>query len=432
LGRGGKNVNVPISRAQVEESIRRRRAWSQWLEAQAQWDAKNFDMAIASATEASKVDPENLELTEGFKLMSANYNRVERSRKWIADATGMLGEQKLADALKAYRRAYAAWALSETESAIKNLEAEIDKIRIRRQQAEWLRDIGAAYDQEGFFEDALKYYKETLALQLDDNVTQRAERIEKRLASIAQAKALSEEGQALEVKGQLLEAVEKYKESLKFEADNALTAHTKELEETIKERRTRAAALRREAADLQKRNNDADALLRYRESQALWPDPELAKRIGDMEKTVTEKPQQVVRTPEDFGIGTQADAARLLQDGHALYKQARYGEALDAYRKSFAISKDDRLSDWIGRVESSLKEYEAVLQANVLIKEANNLYNEGDHGGALKKYRESLAIHPNAEVENFIKMVELNIVSLDMKLDMKNNNVRAEEATVKR
>jgi len=405
LGRGVEKINVSIPRSMVDDSIRRRKAWNQWMEAQSQWDVKNFDEAVANATEAAKIDPETLEITEGFRNMSANYARVLRSRKLTADAVALHGEQKYVDALKTYRRAYAAWALSETESSIKALESEIDKIRIRRQQAEWLKDTGAAYDQEGLFEDALKYYKETLALQPDESVSQRSERIERRLTSITQAKAFSAEGRDLESKGQLLEAVDKYKESLKFEADTTLETHMKELEETIKERRARAAALRREATDLQRRNNEAGALLRYRESHALWPDPELEKRIADMEKTVKETTQQVVRTPEDFGIGTQADATRLLQEGHALYKEGKYREALEVYRKSFSISKDDRLADWISRVETSLKEYEAVLQANILIKEANNLYNEGNRAGALEKYKESLVIHPNTEVENFIKML---------------------------
>ncbi|MCL2009662.1 MAG: hypothetical protein FWG71_03840 [Synergistaceae bacterium] len=406
LGRGAKNVHVPISRTRVDESIRRRKAWNQWQEAQSLWDAKNFDDAVENAAEASKTDPETIEITKGFETMSANYARVLRSRKLVEDASALHGEQNLIEALKIYRRAYAAWALSETEASIRALESDIDKMRIRRQQAEWLRDIAAAYDQEGLFENALRYYKETLVLQHEDSVAQRAERIENRLASIAKAKEFSGEGRELEAAGQLLEAVDKYKESLKFETDAALEAHTRELEETIRERRTRATALRREATDLQRRNNSAEALLRFRESYSLWAEPELEKIISDLEKTVTETTEQVVRTAEDFGIGTQADAARLLQEGHALYRDGKYKEALEIYHKSFAISKDVRLAEWISRVETSLKEYEAVLQANLLIKEANNLYNEGNHAGALEKYRESLSIHPNAEVENFINMLE--------------------------
>ena len=412
LGRGNKNVNVPISRARVEESVRRKKAWGQWVQATTQWDAQEYDASIANAREAAETDPETIEITNGLNTMNARFARVERARNLTADALALHGEQKLADALKSYRRSYAAWELPGTETSIKNLEVEIDRLRVRRQQAEWLRDTGAAYDQEGLFEEALQYYKEMLALLPDEAVQQRTERIERRLDSIAQAKAFADEGRTLEANGQLLTAVEKYKESLKLEASESLANHTKELEETIRERRTRAAALRREAADLLKKNNDAEALLRYRESQALWPDLDLEKRIAELEKTVTTASSQPMRSPEDFGIGTQADAARLLQDGHALYKEGKYRESLDLYRKSHAISKDQRLADWISRVETSLREYDAVQKANILIKDGNNFYNEQKYAEALAKYRESLAIHPNAEVENFMKHI-VEVVSSD-------------------
>ena len=414
LGRGSKHINVPIAKSMVEDSVRRKEAWGLWTTALTLWDAKNFDEAIQNAQAAATMDPETIEITDGLKTLNSYYARVERSRKLNVEATALRGEQRLADALKTLRRSYAAWALQETEASIKELESEIDKIREKRQQAEWLRDTGAAYDQEGFFEEALKLYKETLAIQPDPSLEQRADRIEKRLASIAQANTFAQEGRKLETEAQLLAAVEKYKESLKLEANADLDNHMKELEETIKERRTRAATLLREATDLQKKNKNAEALLRYRESQALWPDAALEKRIADLEKIVTESPQQVVRSPEDFGIGTQADATRLLQEGHVLYKQGKYREALEGYRKSYAISKDQRLADWISRVETSLKEYEAVLRANILIKEANNLYNEGKFTEALTKYKESLVIHPNAEVENFTKHIEDNIKSADV------------------
>lgn len=414
LGRGSKNVNVPIARSMVDDSIRRKRAWGQWTEAQTLWDAKNFDEAIKIAQEAAETDPETVEITDGLKIMSANYSRVDRARKLIAEATAQQGEQKPVEALKTYRRAYAAWPLQETETSIRDLENQIDNIRIRRQRAEWLKDTAAAYDQENLFEEALRYYKETLALQPDDSVAQRADRIEKRLSSIAQAAAFTSEGRRLEADGHLLEAVEKYKDSLKLEANAELDTHTKELEETIRERRARAATLRREAADFQKKNQNAEALVRYKESQALWPDAEMGKRIAALEKTVTDSPEQIVRSAEDFGIGTQADATRLLQEGHALYKQGKYRDALESYRKSYAISRDTRLADWISRVETSLKEYEAVLKANALIKDANNLYNEGRLAEARDKYKESLAVHANAEVEKFMKHIEETLKSSDM------------------
>ncbi|MDR3230857.1 MAG: hypothetical protein LBT65_05415, partial [Synergistaceae bacterium] len=367
LGRGEKSVNVPIARSLVDDSIRRKRAWGEWTEALGMWEAKNYDNAIQRAREATESDPETLEITEGLRMMDANFARVERSRKFSSDAEALRDEQKLTDALRSYRRAYAAWSMDEIKGRIKELETEIDALRVRRQQAEWVKDTAAAYDQENLFEDALKYYRETMTLMPDDAVAQRADRIEKRLSSIAQANALASEAQTLETNGRFLEATEKYRDSLKLEADADLENHVRDLEDTIRERRTRAAALRREGSDFQKKSQNSEALVRYKESQALWPDNELAGLISSLEKTVTASSAQV-RTPEDFGIGTRADAMRLLQEGHALYKQGKYRDALEAYRKSYAISRDQRLSDWIARVETSLREYESVLQANVLIK----------------------------------------------------------------
>jgi len=375
------------------------------MDAQSQWDAKNFGEALATAEEANAIDPDTIEITDGLNTMRANYTRVQRSRNFIAEAVSLHGEQDLEEALRHYRRAYAAWPLVETGTSIRALEMEIDQIRVRMQRAEWLRDTAVAFDQENRFADALRYYRETLALQFDEAVSQRADRIEMRLASIAQATDLITEGRDLEARGLFQEAIERYRESLTFEPSQTLELHVSELEETIRARMSQAAILRTEATQLQNNNNDAEALLRFRESHALWPNPELEVIIASLEQTVTETAQVAPRTPEDFGIGTQADAARLLQEGHALYMDGRYREALDIYRKSYAISNDPRLANWISSIETTLNELDAIHQANALVRAANDLYIAGDHLGALEKYRESLTIHHNAEVENFINLL---------------------------
>lgn len=406
LGRNSINIVVPIPKSALEESARRKAAWEFWTEATALWEAHNYDEALQNARKAAETDPETSEIADGLKTMAANHARVERARKLFTEAESLKSQQKLTEALKTYRRSYAIWQMSSTQAAMSTTETEIDKIRQRNQAAEWLKDTAAAYDQEGFFEDALAYYKKTLELVPDAAVEQRAARIQARLTSIAKSKELKETARKQEVEGRLQEALDTYKASLNLESNSELLSHAKELEETIKERKNRAATLRREAADLEKKKKNSEALVRYKESQALWPESDLAKRIATLEKTVTLSPKEEVRTPEDFGIGTHADATRWMKEGHALYKQGQYKDALQAYRKSYAISKDKRLGEWIDRVEKSLQEYEAVIQANALIKAGNSLYKDGNYKEALKKYRESLAIHPNTEVENFTRHIE--------------------------
>ena len=61
--------------------------------------------------------------------------------------------------------------------------------------------------------------------------------------------------------------------------------------------------------------------------------------------------------------------------GNKLYGEKRYREALVQYRKSYAISQDQILSELIRKLEASLNEYEAIQAANKLIKEGNLLYN---------------------------------------------------------
>jgi tetratricopeptide (TPR) repeat protein len=406
LGRGSTSVSVPVSRSRVDESERRRKAWTQWTKALSQWESKDFDEAVVNAKAAAEVDPENLELADGVKAMLANHARVQRSRKLAAEAAALRDAKKIVDALKVYRRSYAAWPLEENKRFIGDLEAEIDKMRVEAQRVEWLKDVAASYDQENLFSDALRFYKETLTLVSDDAIEQRVGRIEKRLLSIESAKALIGEGRTLEAGGQFQNALNKYKESLKLETNAEIDQHVRELEEVIKERRARAAALRREGADLQKKNDNAQALLRYMESQALWPDADTDRRVSALKKIVGEPSSGDIRSSEDFGIGTQDDAARFLRLGHDLYSEGKYREALNFYRKSYAISEDRRLKNWIERVEAPLKEYEAVQKANSLIKEGNNFYNGRRFSEALAKYKESLLVHPNAEVENFVKKLE--------------------------
>jgi tetratricopeptide (TPR) repeat protein len=406
LGRGSVNVPVPVSRSKVDESNRRRKAWTQWTAALSQWEAKNYDGAAENAKAAAQIDPKNSELTDGVKAMLASHARVERARRLDAEAADLWNAKKAVDALKLYRRSYAAWPTEEVRKSIGALETEVDAMRVKEQEIGWLRDIATSYDQENLFADAVGFYKQLLTLVSDDSVAQRIDRIEKRLLSMERAKALIDEGRGLETEGRLQDALDRYKESLKLEANAEMDEHAQELEEVIKERKTRAASLRREGADLQKKNDNAQALLRYMESQALWPDAEADRRVAALKKIVGEPSSQDIRSSEDFGIGTRTDAERLLRMGHDLYSEGRYREALALYRKSYAIFEDKQLKDWIERVETPLKEYEAVQKANALIKEGNSFYNGGRFAEALAKYKASLLVHSNAEVENFVKKLE--------------------------
>ena len=51
----------------------------------------------------------------------------------------------------------------------------------------------------------------------------------------------------------------------------ALSQHVTELQTIVAQRKKQAAALLREGIELQRQKKNAEALTRYRESEALWP-----------------------------------------------------------------------------------------------------------------------------------------------------------------
>ena len=333
--------------------------------------------------------------------MAANYSRYTRGIELRARAKEQQNNSQFADALQSMRRAQVVWPQDENLSDISELEQIVDEIRIKLQSAQWLRDTASAYDQEGLFEEALEYYSKSLEIVSSDAVENRIAKIKERLIKIADADRYASEGSALERDGKLQEAINNYTASIVSNPDNALKQHIEELQKVMTKRERKAQVLYKEAADLQRKGNAADALLRYKESQAIWEMPEVARRIRDLERNV--KNDKPLRSPEDFGIGTGADAARMIKEADALYLQRQDEKAAALYRKALAIAPSDDLRNWITQLETNIRERRAAQAANAQLKAANALFKAGKINEAAAKYRDALAIHGNPEVEAFLK-----------------------------
>jgi tetratricopeptide (TPR) repeat protein len=402
LGHASGRFAVAVTPARIDDSVRRKNAWARWLEAQGEWKSGEFDLALDTAKKALDSDKDNPELAALVDGMSADLVRVERARKFVSEAEALSGEQKFSDALKAYRRAKAAWSLDGIDQSIEKMEAEVEKLRVAAQRATWLKETANAYDQENRFAEAVKFYRESVAIVPDETLSQRIKRIENRLATSSKAAATIEEARKAEAARNLSVAVAKYKEAIALEPNPAVESHLKELDSVISDRKAKAAQLRREAQELQKKRDDATALVRWRESIGLWPDAEAEKHAAELEKKLGKK-DLALRTPEDFGIGTAADAKRILAEAHELYKDGKYSDALSLYRKSYAIRSTPELKNWLDKVEPPIR---AIGQANALIKRGNDLYRNGKLVEALAAYKESLKIRPNDQVDEFVKHVE--------------------------
>lgn len=401
LGSGSGTVKITLPVSDYEESSRQREAWNSWKEAQSLWENESYSQAVELAARAASLAPRDNEISEGLRAMNTNYARYSRAVKLREDAANLTTANKLDEALRNLRAAQVIWPLDEGPQEIKEAEDRVNDFRLRQQEANWLRDTASAYDNENLFEEALDYYSKSIAVMSNDAVADRITRIRNRLTLIADADRYAGEGNTLEREGKLQDALNHYAASIMSNPDATLKAHMDELQNVIARRERQANALYREGQDLEKRNRQ-EALRRYTESVNIWPNDRAAKKIQDL-RNVKLAPDTVIRGPEDFGIGTRLDAQKIVSEADELYAAGQLDEALLLYKKAGAIASNPDMRNWLSRFEASIKERDAVNAANKLIYEANALYKSGKKKEALDLYRQSLNVHPNPEIEAFIK-----------------------------
>ncbi len=403
LGTGSSTIKITLPLQTFEASNREREAYNSWTKAQELWNAKNYAEAVKLATNATKLSPRDEEINNGFKLMSTNFNRFTRATKLRQEAKEQDSKGLLDEALKNLRSAQIIWPVDDGEENISIAEKKVDDRRILLQKAEWLRDKGAAYDKESMFEDALECYAQSVALVPSDAITDRMNRIRARLVKISDADKYAGEGITLEREGKLQEALEHYGASLVSNPDAGLRAHIEELQSVIKRREDQSRILYREGMEFQRRGNNTEALKRYRESLNLWETENAVRRANDLGKNIKLGSDVVLRSPEDFGIGTKNDAVKIVQEADKLYSENKISEAIALYKKAQSISPSKDVKEWLDQLEKNVAENEAVNSANEIIKQANNLYRNGKLKEAIELYKKSLEIHRDSRIEEFIK-----------------------------
>ena len=403
-GSGTVDINVPVST--FEESSNEREAWQSWQKAQELWNSKKYSEAVELATRAMALAPRDSEITDGLRAMNINYSKFSKAQKLREDAETLDSEKKFDEALKNLRSAQVIWPLDNADEKIKTEEMKVNDARLRQQTANWLRDTASAYDNENMYEEALEYYEKSMAVVSSDAVADRMEKIRNRLELIADADRYANEGNTLEREGKLQEAHDHYVASVMSNPDATLRQHIEELQSVISRRERQANALYREGQEFQRKNRLQEALTRYHESVKLWENENARQRIQQLSRNRGLAPDSTLRGPEDFGIGTKADAQKIIKSADELLAEGKADEALELYRKALKISPNPELQKWAARLFDTVKENNAVEAANKQIKEANALYQAGKTKEALEIYRQSLKTHKNAEIEAFLKNQE--------------------------
>ena len=269
--------------------------------------------------------------------------RADELRKLGKEAEG---QRNIPQAIKLYTD-------SLKEQRDEGLQAHVERLQAaqieNKARAKQLRDEAHALQQQGRIAEAIAGYKQSLDLWPDPQLETFVAQLEKGLADQqarkAQARKLREQAEALQQQGRIAEAIAGYKQSLVLWPDADLQAFVSRLEQGLHDqqaRKAQARQLREQAHALQQQGRITEALAGYKQSLALWPDPELEAFVAQLEQGLADQQAR------------KAKARQLREQAHALQQQGRIAEAIAGYKQSLSYWPDPELEAFIRNLEAGL------------------------------------------------------------------------------
>jgi tetratricopeptide (TPR) repeat protein len=208
------------------------------------------------------------------------------------------------------------------------------------------------------------------------------------------------QGESQEKAGRIAEAVSSYRECLRNVPDATLEQHVKALEAGLAEAGGKKAAadkLWQEGTALLNQGRPSDALTKFKESLGYWSEATRTKYVSDLE-------------------ARRAKAVALRTEGAKLQQGNRVPEAIAKYKESQNYWSDPGLSSHIATLEGKQKQDADTAarkaKARQLRDEGYALQQKKQLQAAIGKYKESLAIWPDQELENYIRQLEAKIAAV--------------------
>jgi tetratricopeptide (TPR) repeat protein len=290
--------------------------------------ACNFEPAIGQYAEGLKAIKENGDISDPdygkyYKLWEDSIARDKRFKELYNYAAALAVTDKPLDEDTIKKGVVAAEEAlkirpknGDTEIHWNKLKwklGELQRIKGQQQQAaqaceaKWT-DGKALYDS-GRHSEALVRFKENVACapgnrERENYVRQLEGSLKARDAARQACVTVRQQGDALVQQKNYSEAVSKYRESLRCQPDPQLEQYIAQIEATMKQardtenRKAQAKHLRDEAYTFQQQNRLREAIGRYRESLAVWPDQQLADYVKQLEAQASKPtPAQSPATP---------------------------------------------------------------------------------------------------------------------------------------
>lgn len=305
-------------------------------------------------------------------------------------------------------------------SAKSKLNKTLDKIREQSEKEEvfyqYIDEADNHYDNEDY-EKALASYNKAIKLFPKDNYTQEqiklvTQKINDEKEKIASFNTFVQNGDKFMSEQKYPEATIQYKAALQLYPNNNNIKEkyneAKNKKEYYEKQSANFEQLKKEGQEFALRKKYAEAIEKYQEALAIYPnDTETKNTIN----TLSKKKE----------ISNKYNSK--INEADSLYAEKSYEKAVIAYKEALdVIPEDSYSSDMIARINETLnsEDYKSMKSFLNIIEEAKSLENNNKHDEALAKYKSASKLNPNDEftsqkieylsgiINNRNKEIELN------------------------
>ncbi|MCX8026665.1 MAG: hypothetical protein N3A62_02255, partial [Thermodesulfovibrionales bacterium] len=296
------------------------------------------------------------------------------------------------------------------EATRRNYESSLQMVRMQKGlqaqcEAKWTE--GTALYSAKKYNEALVKFKENLTCnpnnqerrnyvaQIENSLKQQ----EAQRQQLEQAKRLIDEGYNLERQGNIAGAIQRYKQSLQIAPNPELQKRITQIENNLMQ----CEAKWTEGTALYNAKKYNEALVKFRENLTCNPNNQDRRNyVAQLENNLKQQEAQ------------KQACMNIRKQGDSLVQQKRLKEAVVQYREHLKCNPDRQLEEYVRQIEDILKKEEGQRQryeyARRLRVEGEQLLRAGRIQEAIAKYRESLRYQPDAALEKHIRELELSMV----------------------
>ena len=298
--------------------------------------------------------PFNAENVEKTIYVLEYYKHERWVKKYWADGQALEKENKIVDAVAAYDKAIASFHPTVPQMDRMWIISPAQDLRNRITGAKNWRADGEAKQKAGKIPEAIASYKQSLALLPDAALAEHVRMLEGKQAEVGEKKATADK---LWQEGTALFNQGRPSDALtKFKESLGYWSDATRTKYVadMEARRAKAVALREEGAKLQQGNRIPEAIAKYKESLSYWPDSGLSSHIATLEGKLKQDSDTAAR---------KVRAKQLRDEGYALQQKNQLQAAVGKYKESLAILPDKQLEDYIRQLEAKIAAVPPVVQA---------------------------------------------------------------------